>query len=57
VLLIEVEGLKEAVEEHADEIEAVCREKFALMSAGRNQRKSATCLWKGRKGAFAPSAD
>ena len=29
VLLIEVEGLKEAVEEHADEIEAVCQENLA----------------------------
>ncbi len=52
VLLIEVEGLREAVEEEADQIEAVCRE-----SRARDVRRAKTpeerdLLWKGRKNAF-----
>lgn len=52
VLLIEVEGLKEAVEEHADQIEEVCRE-----NAARDVRRAKTAeerdlLWRGRKNAF-----
>ncbi len=52
VLLIEVEGLREAVEEDADLIEAICLENQA-----RNVRRAQTAeerdlLWKGRKNAF-----
>ena len=52
VLLIEVEGLREAVEEQAIQIEALCRENQA-----RNVRQAKTAeerdlLWRGRKNAF-----
>jgi glycolate oxidase len=52
VLLIEVEGLKEAVEEHADEIEAVCRENQAREVRRAKSAEERDLLWKGRKGAF-----
>ena len=52
VLLIEVEGLKEAVEEHADEIEAVCRENLARDVRRAKSAEERDLLWKGRKGAF-----
>jgi glycolate dehydrogenase FAD-linked subunit len=52
VLLIEIEGLREGVEEEADQIESVCRENHA-----RNVRRAKTneereLLWRGRKNAF-----
>jgi len=52
VLLIEVEGLKESVEEHADEIEAVCRENQARDVRRAKSAEERDLLWKGRKGAF-----
>lgn len=52
VLLIEVEGLKEAVEEHADEIEVVCREMAARDVRRARSAEERDLLWKGRKGAF-----
>ncbi len=52
VLLIEVEGLKEAVEEHADEIEAVCRENQAREVRRAKSAEERDLLWKGRKNAF-----
>ena len=52
VLLIEVEGLREAVEEHADEIEAVCRENLAREVRRAKSAEERDLLWKGRKGAF-----
>ena len=52
VLLIEVEGLKEAVEEHADEIEAVCRENQAREVRRAKSAEERDLLWKGRKTAF-----
>ncbi|MEJ2007371.1 MAG: FAD-linked oxidase C-terminal domain-containing protein [Acidobacteriota bacterium] len=52
VLLIEVEGLREAVKEQAQQIEAVCEKNRV-----RNVRRAKTSeeralLWKGRKNAF-----
>ncbi len=52
VLLIEVEGLKESVEEHADEIEAVCRENHAREVRRAKSAEERDLLWKGRKTAF-----
>ncbi len=52
VLLIEVEGLKESVEEHADEIEAVCRENRAREVRRAKSAEERDLLWKGRKTAF-----
>jgi glycolate oxidase len=52
VLLIEVEGLREAVEEHADEIEAVCRENHAREVRRAKSAEERDLLWKGRKTAF-----
>jgi glycolate oxidase len=52
VLLIEVEGLKEAVEEHADEIEAVCQENQAREVRRAKSAEERDLLWKGRKTAF-----
>ena len=52
VLLIEVEGLKEAVEEHAEEIEAVCRENHAREVRRAKTAEERDLLWKGRKTAF-----
>jgi len=52
VLLIEIEGLREAVEDEADQIEAVC-----LRAHARDVRRAKTAeerdlLWRGRKNAF-----
>ncbi|HMD97998.1 MAG TPA: FAD-linked oxidase C-terminal domain-containing protein [Terriglobia bacterium] len=52
VLLIEIEGLREGVEDQADQIEAVCRR-----NAARDVRRAKTAeerdlLWRGRKNAF-----
>jgi glycolate oxidase len=52
VLLIEVEGLKEAVEEHADEIDAVCQENQAREVRRAKSAEERDLLWKGRKTAF-----
>jgi len=52
VLLIEVEGLKEAVEDQADEIEAVCRENQARDVRRAKSAAERDLLWKGRKNAF-----
>lgn len=52
VLLIEVEGLTEAVEEHADDIEAVCRENQAREVRRARSNEERDLLWKGRKTAF-----
>jgi len=52
VLLIEMEGLKEAVEEHADEVEAVCREDQAREVRRAKSAEERDLLWKGRKNAF-----
>lgn len=52
VLLIEVEGLREAVEENADEIEAVCKENQAREVRRAKTEEERDLLWKGRKNAF-----
>jgi glycolate oxidase len=52
VLLIEVEGLREAVEEQADEIEALCRECHARHVRRAKTEEERDLLWKGRKNAF-----
>jgi glycolate oxidase len=53
VLLIELEGLREAVEENAEAVSAVClRHNAREVRRARNEVERAL-LWKGRKGAFA----
>jgi len=52
VLLIEVEGLREAVDEQADEIETVCRENCAREVRRARTEEERDLLWKGRKNAF-----
>ncbi len=52
VLLIEVEGLREAVEEHADQIEAVCLENQARDVRRAKTAEERDLLWRGRKNAF-----
>ncbi len=52
VLLIEVEGLREAVEEDAERIEAVCRENQAREVRRAKSAEERDLLWKGRKNAF-----
>jgi glycolate oxidase len=52
VLLIEVEGLREAVEEQAQAIEAVCRENSAREVRCARSEEERALLWKGRKNAF-----
>ncbi len=52
VLLIEVEGLREAVEEEALEIEAVCRENHARQVRRAQNSEERDLLWRGRKNAF-----
>jgi glycolate dehydrogenase FAD-linked subunit len=52
VLLIEVEGLREAAEENAGEIEAVCRENHAREVRRAKTSEERELLWKGRKNAF-----
>src|SRR5207249_11852168 len=51
VLLIEVEGLREAVDEQADEIEAVCRESCAREVRRARTQEESELLWKGRTNA------
>jgi glycolate oxidase len=52
VLLIEVEGLAEAVAEHADNIEAVCQEYKAREVRRARSAEERDLLWKGRKTVF-----
>jgi glycolate oxidase len=52
VLLIEVEGLREAVEDNADQIEAICRENHARDVRRAKTVEERDLLWRGRKNAF-----
>jgi glycolate oxidase len=52
VLLIEVEGLAEAVEEHALQVEAECRQNHAREIRRARSEAERELLWKGRKNAF-----
>jgi glycolate oxidase len=52
VLLIEVEGLAEAVEEQAEAIAEVCRESGARTVRTAQSAEERDLLWKGRKNAF-----
>jgi glycolate oxidase len=52
VLLIEVEGMREAVEDSADQIEAVCRENNAREVRRAKTNEERELLWRGRKSAF-----
>ena len=52
VLLIEVEGLLENVEEDADQIEAVCRENHVRDVRRAKSGEERELLWRGRKNAF-----
>jgi glycolate oxidase len=52
VLLIEVEGLKEAVEEDARRISAVCKDCGASEVRVAQSAEERELLWKGRKNAF-----
>jgi glycolate oxidase len=52
VLLIELEGLREAVEEETGQIEAVCAEKHAREVRRARSSEERDLLWRGRKNAF-----
>ena len=52
VLLIEVEGLKEAVEEQAIQIAEICRASGAIEVRVAQSSAERDLLWKGRKNAF-----
>jgi len=52
VLLIEVEGLREAVEENAEQAEAVCRANHAREVRRAKDTEERDLLWRGRKNAF-----
>jgi len=52
VLLLEVEGLREAVEEDALQIESVCQENRARQVRRAKSAEERDLLWKGRKNAF-----
>jgi glycolate oxidase len=52
VLLIEVEGMTEAAEESAEEVEAVCRENHAREVRRAKSEEERELFWKGRKNAF-----
>jgi len=52
VLLVEVEGLREAAEENADQIEAICRENGAREVRRAKTAEERELLWRGRKNAF-----
>jgi glycolate oxidase len=52
VLLIEVEGLREAIEEQAQQIESVCRSSGAREVRVAQSNAERDLLWKGRKNAF-----
>ncbi len=52
VLLIEVEGAREAVEDDADAIEAICKENNAREVRRAKSAEERDLLWRGRKNAF-----
>ncbi len=52
VLLIEVEGAREAVEDDADSIEAICKENNAREVRRAKSAEERDLLWRGRKNAF-----
>ena len=52
VLLIEVEGLREAAEENAEAVEEVCRENCAREVRRAKSAEERDLLWRGRKNAF-----
>jgi glycolate dehydrogenase FAD-linked subunit len=52
VLLIEVEGLLECVEEDSDQIERVCHENLAREVRRAKSSEERDLLWRGRKNAF-----
>jgi glycolate oxidase len=52
VLLIELEGMLEAVEDSADQIESVCRENNAREVRRAKTNEERELLWRGRKSAF-----
>src|SRR5208282_3525044 len=52
VLLIEVDGLREAVEEHAQSVAEVCRLHNAREVRLAKDANERDLLWKGRKNAF-----
>jgi glycolate oxidase len=52
VLLIEVEGAQEAVEDDADQIEAICKENHARDVRRAKSAEERDLLWRGRKNAF-----
>jgi len=52
VLLIEVDGMREAVEEHASQISEICRHCGAREVRVARNAKERELLWKGRKNAF-----
>jgi len=52
VLLIEIEGMKEAVEEHAEAVSAVCLQQKAREVRRAKDEKQRQLLWLGRKTAF-----
>src|SRR5690348_11897101 len=53
VLLIELEGLREAVDEQAEAVRAVCNAQNAREVRKAKDEKERALLWKGRKEAFA----
>jgi glycolate oxidase len=52
VLLFDLDGLKEAVEEEARQVEEVCKEHHAREVRVARDAKERELLWKGRKNAF-----
>jgi glycolate dehydrogenase FAD-linked subunit len=52
VLLIEVEGPRESAEEHAEAVEAVCRNNHVREVRLAQSAEERDLLWKGRKNAF-----
>ncbi|MGH9444878.1 MAG: FAD-linked oxidase C-terminal domain-containing protein [Terriglobia bacterium] len=52
VLLIELEGLREAVDEETEQIEAVCLENHAREVRRARNAEDRDLLWRGRKNAF-----
>jgi glycolate oxidase len=52
VLLIEVEGARESVEDQADQIEAICKENHAREVRRAKSAEERDLLWRGRKNAF-----
>ena len=52
ILLVELEGLREAVEEQADELEAICKENHAREVRRAKTAEERDLLWKSRKSTF-----